>query len=128
MPKIARFISLMCVLKFIVISEILKLFSFFLNLDFFPQLDQTDLGMPDRAYYMRALNDSAVQAYLKMMVDSAVLLGAPKERAESDMMEALKFEIALANVSKFNEKKLYAYTGVLIRKKQCTKLNNAICF
>ena len=33
------------------------------------------------------------------MVDMAVMLGAPKDRAETELKESLLFEIQLANVS-----------------------------
>ncbi len=63
------------------------------------QLDQASLGMPDRSYLLRGLNDSAVAGYYKLMVESAVILGANRTTAEEDMLETLKFETVLANVS-----------------------------
>ena len=51
------------------------------------QLDQASLGMPDRSYLLRGLNDSAVAGYYKLMVESAVMLGAQRDRAEKDMFE-----------------------------------------
>lgn len=57
--------------------------------------------MPDRSYLLRGLNDSAVAGYYKLMVESAVMLGANRERAEVEMLDALKFETILANVSIF---------------------------
>lgn len=50
-------------------------------------LDQASLGMPDRSYLLRGLNDSAVAGYYKLMVESAVMLGANRERAEKEMIE-----------------------------------------
>ena len=44
-------------------------------------------------------DDPDIQAYYKYMVDMAVMLGAPKERAESELKDSLLFEIQLANVS-----------------------------
>lgn len=61
-------------------------------------LDQATLGMPDRSYLLKGLNDSAVAGYYKLMVESAVMLGADRRRAELDMLEALAFETILANV------------------------------
>jgi len=55
--------------------------------------------MPDRSYLLRGLNDSAVAGYYKLMVESAVILGADRAQAEKDMLEALQFETILANVS-----------------------------
>lgn len=60
-------------------------------------LDQTSLGMPDRNYLLRGLNDSAVAAYYKLMVDSAVFLGADRATAEKEMFETLQFETTLAS-------------------------------
>nr|XP_027200738.1 neprilysin-2-like isoform X2 [Dermatophagoides pteronyssinus] len=59
-------------------------------------LDQTSLGMPDRNYYNNGLNDSSVAAYYKLMVDSAVFLGANRTVAEKEMLDALQFETTLA--------------------------------
>ncbi|RWS10237.1 membrane metallo-endopeptidase-like 1 [Dinothrombium tinctorium] len=62
-------------------------------------LDQASLGMPDRTYLLRGLNDSAVRGYFKLMVESAVILGADREVAEREMLDALQFETILANYS-----------------------------
>jgi len=62
-------------------------------------LDQASLGMPDRSYLLRGLNDSAVAGYYKLMVESSVMLGAERERAEREMLDALYFETILANYS-----------------------------
>ncbi|CAM6031901.1 unnamed protein product, partial [Sphagnum compactum] len=62
-------------------------------------LDQASLGMPDRSYLLRGLNDSAVAGYYKLMVESAIILGANRTTAEEQMLEALKFETVLANFS-----------------------------
>lgn len=51
------------------------------------QLDQASLGMPDRSYLLRGLNDSAVAGYYKLMVESAVMLGADRSRAEKEMLD-----------------------------------------
>lgn len=44
------------------------------------------------------MNETVVKAYYEYMVDTALLLGSEKSRAEKEMMDALQFEIALANV------------------------------
>ncbi|CAG2104773.1 unnamed protein product [Medioppia subpectinata] len=62
-------------------------------------LDQASLGMPDRSYLLRGLNDSAVAGYYKLMVESAVILGANRSTAEQEMLETLNFETILANYS-----------------------------
>jgi len=55
--------------------------------------------MPDRSYLLRGLNDTAVAGYYKLMVESSVMLGAERDRAEKEMLDALFFETILANVS-----------------------------
>ncbi|KAH9378618.1 hypothetical protein HPB48_018866 [Haemaphysalis longicornis] len=83
------------------------------NTRYIIDLDQTSLGLPDRTYLMRGLNDTAVEAYLRLMVEAAHLLGVPdKEAARTDLMDALQFGITLANYStpreeRRNIRKLY---------------------
>ncbi|KAB7497836.1 Membrane metallo-endopeptidase-like 1 [Armadillidium nasatum] len=60
-------------------------------------LDQPALGM-SREYLIKGNNDSDVKAYLKYSVDVAVLLGAPKERAEKEMFDVLQLQMDIANV------------------------------
>lgn len=60
-------------------------------------VDQTSLGM-SREYLIKGINDTVVQAYFSYMVDMAVLYGAEKTKAQSEMRESLEFEFALANV------------------------------
>lgn len=62
-------------------------------------LDQTSLGMPDRTYLLKGLNDTSTAAYYKMMVKAANKLGADEKTSQEEMMKALNFEIALANYS-----------------------------
>ncbi|KAM7312472.1 neprilysin-2-like [Ixodes scapularis] len=68
---------------------------FFLN----RHLDQASLGLPDRTYFLKGLNDSVVAAYMKLMTEAAQLLGADKKAAQTELWDALQFEIALANYS-----------------------------
>lgn len=44
------------------------------------------------------MDDKTVKAYYDYMVDTAVIYGAEREIAEAELLEALEFEIALANV------------------------------
>ncbi|XP_040061858.1 neprilysin-2 isoform X2 [Ixodes scapularis] len=69
------------------------------NTRYIIDLDQTSLGLPDRTYLLKGLNDSAVAAYLKLMTEAAQLLGADKKSAEAELREALQFETTLANYS-----------------------------
>ncbi|CAL1279878.1 unnamed protein product [Larinioides sclopetarius] len=62
-------------------------------------LDEASLGMPDRSYLLRGLNDTSTAAYFNMMVKAAKKLGANEETAEEELMQALKFETSLANFS-----------------------------
>lgn len=63
----------------------------------FLQIDQTDFGL-DIEYLLKGMENPLVMAYLSYQVDIAVQFGADKGRAEKQMMDALEFEIRLANV------------------------------
>ncbi|KPM02741.1 membrane metallo-endopeptidase-like protein 1-like protein [Sarcoptes scabiei] len=62
-------------------------------------LDQTTLGLPDRSYYKNGLNDTTIKSYHKLMIESAVYLGADRSTAEKEMLQALKFEMKIADLS-----------------------------
>lgn len=47
---------------------------------------------------IKGLEDKIVKAYFEYMVDVAVIFGADKTKALSELRESLDFEIALANV------------------------------
>lgn len=66
------------------------------------QLDQSALGL-SREYLIKGLEDKIVSAYYDYMVDLAVIYGADKARAKSDLMDSLNFEIALANVREYTK-------------------------
>lgn len=66
-----------------------------------------------REYLIKKLDEPFVQAYHNYQVELAVLFGAERARAESEMKDVLDFEIELAEVRKlFNliltSKKTYA--------------------
>jgi len=61
-------------------------------------LDQPGLGMA-REYLMKGLEDPDVQAYQEYMEDVALLLGADPATAKADIIETIKFEISLAEIS-----------------------------
>ncbi|KAL9887927.1 M13 family metallopeptidase neprilysin 2 isoform 1-T1 [Glossina fuscipes fuscipes] len=67
-------------------------------------LDQSYIGL-SREFLIKGFNETLVKAYYDYMVDMAVLFGAEKEDAQSEMKEALEFEINLANISWPNEKR-----------------------
>lgn len=60
--------------------------------------DQPSLGMK-REYLVKGFKDKYVQSYYNYMVDSAVLLGADKDKAKEQLKESLFLEIRLANLS-----------------------------
>lgn len=53
-----------------------------------------------REYLTKGHDDKIVQAYYRYMVDIAVIYGADHDTAEKELMDALNFEMALANVNK----------------------------
>ena len=61
------------------------------------QIDQVPLTL-NREYLVKGFSDKIVDAYYRYMVDTAVLLGADKVRAEKELKESLDFEMKLANV------------------------------
>jgi len=78
--------------------------------------------MPDRSYLLRGLNDSAVAGYYKLMIESAVILGANRTTAEEEMLQTLKFETTLANVSFLCE------LSPNLLSLMSPKLNTNVCF
>ncbi|KAL3861161.1 hypothetical protein ACJMK2_007226, partial [Sinanodonta woodiana] len=63
------------------------------------QLDQSELGMPDRDYYLKGLDDPSVKVYEKFAVSVAVMMGANETLAKAEMKEMINFEIELANIT-----------------------------
>nr|AWI63381.1 neprilysin-11-like isoform X4 [Sogatella furcifera] len=61
-------------------------------------LDQATLAM-SREYLVKGLSDKLVAAYFDYMVDIAVLYGADKNVAKTELRKSLDFEISLANMS-----------------------------
>uniref|UniRef100_A0A674NYW5 Phosphate regulating endopeptidase homolog, X-linked n=1 Tax=Takifugu rubripes TaxID=31033 RepID=A0A674NYW5_TAKRU len=65
------------------------------------KLDQASLSLPSREDY--TTNSSSARAYraalLSLMVDVAVMLGAPEKAAQAQMEQALAFETKLAHVN-----------------------------
>ena len=61
------------------------------------QIDQPIFGL-FYDFLMNGFEDPAVAAYRRFQVDMAVLLGANRATAESDMLDALNFELDLASV------------------------------
>ena len=62
------------------------------------QLDQAELGMPSREYYMKGHEDVGVQVYEQFAINVAILFGANESNAEKEIRDMIDFEIKLANV------------------------------
>lgn len=52
----------------------------------------------NRKYIIKGMGNDIVTAYYSYMVDTAISHGAEVNRARQDMLDALQFETALANV------------------------------
>ena len=65
---------------------------------YIPQLDQTQLGMPGRQYFLKERDAKPLMAYQTFATEAANMLGADPRTAERDMREMIDFEIRLANV------------------------------
>lgn len=63
------------------------------------QLDQTQLALPSRDYYLKSSSEGDMLAYHKYMTNVAVLLGANKSTAAEELRHVVDFERKLANVS-----------------------------
>ena len=62
-------------------------------------MDQAELGMPSRDYYMKGYEDSDVKIYEKFAINIAMLFGANETTAQKEIKDMVDFEIRLANVS-----------------------------
>lgn len=67
--------------------------SFFLHY----QIDKPTFGL-DKKLLIEGQNDTNVKAYFNFMIDAAVVLGANRNRAEDELIDALRFEQDLAEV------------------------------
>lgn len=59
-------------------------------------------GLPSREYFLKASSQKDKDAYYKLMVEIAVLLGASRDYAKEELTKVLEFETQLANVSSLN--------------------------
>ena len=62
------------------------------------QIDQMQLGLPSRDYFLHPDSDRDLGAYHNYMTDVAVILGAQPEQAASQLWDVIQFEKQLANV------------------------------
>jgi len=63
------------------------------------QLDQMQLGLPGRDYYLKTSSAKDLKAYHRYMTEVAVLLGAERRHASEEMKKVIHFETLLANIS-----------------------------
>ena len=71
------------------------------NIYFSAQIDQMQLGLPSREYFLHKDSDRDLEAYHNYMTDVAVILGAPRQNASNQLWEVIQFEKLLANVSEW---------------------------
>lgn len=65
------------------------------------QLDQMQLALPSRDYYLKASSEGEMEAYHQYMTNVAVLLGANKTTASEELRHVVELEKMLANVSTY---------------------------
>ncbi|CAD6235836.1 GSCOCG00008006001-RA-CDS [Cotesia congregata] len=63
------------------------------------QLDQMQLALPSRDYYLKSNSKSELRAYHRYMTNVSVLLGADPEKAAEEFERVILFEKQLANAS-----------------------------
>ena len=61
-------------------------------------MDQTQLGMPSRDYFLKGRNERQVMAYQNFAIQVAEALGANPTTARDEMTQMVDFEIQIANV------------------------------
>ena len=100
------------------------------------QFDQSDLVLPSSEYYHQGIDHPIMKAYQNILTNIAILLGAKKEKAESDMHDVIAFEIELSmimtppqerrNFSKIYEKMKLSSLSDLIPKFNFFKYLNKV--
>ena len=56
-------------------------------------------GFIERNIFLKKVKEPIVEAYIKLIKDIAILLGADEDRAENDMEDVFEFETKLANLT-----------------------------
>ncbi|GFY52580.1 neprilysin-1 [Trichonephila inaurata madagascariensis] len=90
------------------------------------QLDQMTFGLPSREYFLKDSSDRERKAYLKLMVEVAILFGAEREVAEIDMADVLELEIRLANASASTPEADRHDTGAIYNKMSLQELSEIV--
>lgn len=62
------------------------------------QLDQMQLALPSRDYYLKKVSEVQLKAYHNYMTNVAILLGANPRSAPEEFDRVIAFEKQLANV------------------------------
>ena len=91
-----------------------------LNSHYVFQIDQPNLGLPSRDYYLHAESQRDLQVYFEYMTDVAMIMGANKSEAEKQLHDVIELEIQLANVSYIKQRS----SSIL---KSYNKRNRCIC-
>lgn len=88
------------------------------------QIDQPELGMPSREYYLKGVDDPIVQMYHRFAVNVAVMFGANKTIAETEMKDMVHLEVELANITISQDQR--RDSELLYNKMNISKLQNTI--
>ncbi|KAE8738349.1 hypothetical protein FOCC_FOCC016173 [Frankliniella occidentalis] len=64
-----------------------------------PQLDQLQLALPSRDYYLKTSTETEIKAYHKYVTEVAMLMGADKATVAQEITEVINFEKRLAEAS-----------------------------
>lgn len=75
------------------------------------QLDQLELALPGRDYYLKLSSENEIRAYHKYMTEVAQLLGAKPDTASEELYKVLQLERRLANVSSQNPPACFIFYG-----------------
>lgn len=70
------------------------------NWVFILQIDQMQLALPSRDYYLKSISRGDLDAYHTYMTNIAIIIGANQTTVREELKDVLDLEIALANVSK----------------------------
>ncbi|XP_041377797.1 neprilysin-1-like [Gigantopelta aegis] len=92
------------------------------------QIDQPDLGMPSRDYYLKGRDDPILLAYEKYARDVAIMFGANETVAIQDTAKLLDLEIQLANITipqdkRRDNEKLYNRMTIAELQQRVPKIN-----
>lgn len=90
-------------------------------------MDESNFAL-EREYILEGLNNTAVKAYYKFMVEMAMILGADKKIAEEELLKSLLFELELIQVCivSFNTIKIIIKNNILFIYSLLCHLNNAV--